>query len=53
MLQENKTLTSLGLENYGPYTENLCEVNTMLATSDDANFNTDSTDSFSKLLLNH
>ncbi|KAL5517587.1 hypothetical protein EMCRGX_G003165 [Ephydatia muelleri] len=54
MLQENKTLTSLVLENYGPYTENLhvhvCEVNTMLATSDDANFNTletDSTDSFS------
>eukprot|EP00731_Ephydatia_muelleri_P002900 Em0001g2900a len=53
MLQENKTLTSLVLENYGPYTENLhvhvCEVNTMLATSDDANFNTletDSTDSF-------
>ena len=58
MLQENKTLTSLVLENYGPYTENLhvhvCEVNTVLATSDDANFNTletDSTDSFSKLLL--
>ena len=55
MLQENKTLTLLVLENYGPFTENLSEVNTMFATSDDAfiTLETDSTMSFSKLLLNH
>ena len=52
MMQEIKTLTSLVLENYGPFTENLC-VSTTHADVYFDTLETDSTECLSKLLLNH